>query len=426
MAGYPERPAPLRVGVLCPEAMGHIRPMCALADELERRGCRIVFFCIPDAVAILEAAGMETWVIGARHFPPGSRAKIAGRLAELQGIAARRLTFQLGCEAMEMHFEDLPAALRQSGVEAMLIDQASTAGGTVAESQALPFVTICNALPMNREPGVPPFFTGWRYREGTLARLRNRLGNGAMELAVRPAWKILQTNRRRLGLEPYAKWSDTVSALAQISQMPREFDFPRPDLPATFHHTGPFRQVQGAAEKPSGRHLIYASLGTVQNRLWSAFQAIAEACASVDAEVVLTLGDPDAALPDWSLPANVSVVPYASQLEMIAKAALVITHAGMNTVLETLSGGVPMIAIPITNDQPGVAARLVRSGAGESLPLSKLTPARLRELIERVLADESYRVHARRLQEAIRASGGVKAAADIALDALITRKPVRR
>jgi zeaxanthin glucosyltransferase len=45
-------------------------------------------------------------------------------------------------------------------------------------------------------------------------------------------------------------------------------------------------------------------------------------------------------------------------LELLKRATVCITHAGLNTVLESLAQGVPQLAIPITYDQPGVAARI--------------------------------------------------------------------
>jgi len=65
------------------------------------------------------------------------------------------------------------------------------------------------------------------------------------------------------------------------------------------------------------------------------------------------------------IPANTIVVRIAPQMELLKRAALCITHAGLNTVLEALAQGVPMVAIPIGYDQPGVAARIVHHGVGE-------------------------------------------------------------
>ncbi|MGK7940133.1 MAG: hypothetical protein AB4062_08290 [Crocosphaera sp.] len=43
-------------------------------------------------------------------------------------------------------------------------------------------------------------------------------------------------------------------------------------------------------EKLTGQPLIYASLGTIQNRLIQVFQQIAEACLGLDAQLVISLG----------------------------------------------------------------------------------------------------------------------------------------
>ena len=83
-----------------------------------------------------------------------------------------------------------------------------------------------------------------------------------------------------------------------------------------------------------------------------------------------------------------------------------------------------MVAIPITSDQPGVAARLVWTGAGESVPLSRLSASRLRAAIQQVLTEDSYKNNASRLQDAIARAGGVRRAADIVEQAISTGKPV--
>jgi MGT family glycosyltransferase len=124
------------------------------------------------------------------------------------------------------------------------------------------------------------------------------------------------------------------------------------------------------------------------------------------------------------LPGKPLVVGYAPQLELLQKATLTITHAGLNTTLESLSNGVPMVAIPITNDQPGVAARIAWTGVGEVVPLSRLSVPRLRGAVQRVLTEDSYKQNALRLQAAIRQAGGVSRAADIIEQAISTGKPV--
>jgi MGT family glycosyltransferase len=153
---------------------------------------------------------------------------------------------------------------------------------------------------------------------------------------------------------------------------------------------------------------------------------IAAACDGLDAQLVISLGDPASAGPPTDLPGCPIVVSFAPQQQIMDRAALVITHAGMNTTLGALSSGVPMIAIPITNEQPGTATRMVHTGAGEMLPVSRLTTSRLRQLITRVLGTETYRTQALRMREAIQQAGGVARAADITVQAVRTGQPVLR
>ena len=113
---------------------------------------------------------------------------------------------------------------------------------------------------------------------------------------------------------------DAHSRLAQIAQQPALFDFPRERLPNNFHYTGPWHAIESADkmefpwEKLDGRPLIYASMGTLQNRQQPIFQAIATACAGLDAQLVMSLGSHDQRL-DLKLPEAAIVVPFAPQLD---------------------------------------------------------------------------------------------------------------
>jgi UDP:flavonoid glycosyltransferase YjiC (YdhE family) len=85
----------------------------------------------------------------------------------------------------------------------------------------------------------------------------------------------------------------------------------------------------------------------------------------------------------------------------------------MNTTLEALAQGVPLVAIPITNDQPGVAARILASGTGLFLPLAQLNPQSLRGLVDEVLRTPSYRERALAMKAAITEVDGLGMAAEL-------------
>ena len=220
---------------------------------------------------------------------------------------------------------------------------------------------------------------------------------------------------------------DALSTLAQIAQLPEVLEFEMDGRPANLYYTGPFvdaRQrpsVEFPWERLDGRPLIYASLGTLQNGSEAIFRTIAEACAGLNAQLVLSLGGGLDPMLLRSLPGDPVVVSYAPQLELVKKAAAVITHAGLNTVLESLAEGVPLVALPLGNDQPGVAARVAAKGAGVVVPRRKLSVKRLRAAVRAVLEEEQYRDAARRLQTAMREVDGLQRAADIIEDALRIR-----
>ena len=114
-----------------------------------------------------------------------------------------------------------------------------------------------------------------------------------------------------------------------------------------------------------------------------------------------------------SLPANSIVVKNAPQLDLLKRSALCITHAGLNTALESLTQGVPMVAIPVSIDQPGVAARIAYTKTGAYVPLRELSASRLSTLIDDVLGNPEYRQNANKMREAIVRTNGLEKAADL-------------
>jgi MGT family glycosyltransferase len=332
-----------------------------------------------------------------------------------------------------MFFREAPQAIRQANIDLLIIDQISSSIATVADYLGLPFVTLCNAMLINREPGVPPYSTHWAYSTTPWARLRNRLGNALVDLLIRDLRQVIVEQRRDWNLPPYQSREDAYSPLAQVCQLPEAFDFPREHLPAHFHYIGRFQDPSGTEpitfdnisfpfERLTGQPLIYASLGTLQNQRPEIFECIAKSCLSLDVQLVISLGNPKAQ--PINLPGNPIVVPFAPHQKLIERSKVVVTHAGMNTVLTALGCGVPLVAIPITNEQPGIASRLARTKAGKMLQLSKLNEITLRTAISEVLSDSSYRIKAQQLQKTIQASGGVDRVADIIEMAAQTRQPV--
>jgi MGT family glycosyltransferase len=402
----------LHFGIVSPPVPGHINPFGALGRELIERGHRVTLFHMQDLESSVRAEGLDFVPIGEREYPKGSLPESLAILGKLKGLSALKFTIRAVAKTTEMMLREGPEAIRASQVSMLLVDQTEAAGGTIAERLGIPFITVCNALALNREPDVPPPFTSWRYRTEWWARARNALGYSASDRLTRPISEVVAGYRRNWRLAAHRSPDDSFSRLAQISQQPASFDFPRQQLPSCFHYVGPLRKASGRQvpfpwERLDGRPLIYASLGTLQNSRIAIFRCFAEACSPLDVQLVITHGGGLDAKEASSLPADTIVVSYAPQLELLSRARLTLTHAGLNTVLDSLTYGVPLVAIPITYEQPAIAARILYSGVGETISLARLNPGRLRNVIAQVLSPESpYHANAHRASESIRTTGG--------------------
>jgi UDP:flavonoid glycosyltransferase YjiC (YdhE family) len=398
----------------------HLHAATSLARKVRERGHDVFFVGVPDTEPAVRAAGLEFHAVAAREFPPGSFRERDARLAKLDGLAGFRFSLDSMCRAFDAVANDAPDVLRRAGAEAAVVDQLASGYTAAALRLGLPIIHFAISVHGNPWASTPPAVFGWEYRGGWLGRLRNRVGHGLVRALIRPfrARVIDYYKRHDLPLDLDGP-SFGCSTLAQISQMPAALDFPNPELPPWFHHAAPFDDGHGRSDvsfpwdKLDGRPLIYASMGTLQNGVERVFRTIAQACAGLDGQLVLSAGGSATLSRLGTLPGNGLAVGYAPQLELLRRAALCICHAGTHTVYESLAAGVPMVAIPVTNDQPGTAARVAYTRTGVVVPFRKLDTARLRRAVREVLEDARYRENARRLQASMQASNGFERAVDI-------------
>jgi hypothetical protein len=116
-----------------------------------------------------------------------------------------------------MVLRDAPAAIRDEGVNALMVDQIEPAGGTVAEHLGLPYVNVAAALPVNLDASDPHVTFPWSHRMGLWARLRNWMGNNASELSFSRLVGTINEQRRAWGLPPTNGFNGLSSALTQVA-----------------------------------------------------------------------------------------------------------------------------------------------------------------------------------------------------------------
>ncbi len=155
-------------------------------------------------------------------------------------------------------------------------------------------------------------------------------------------------------------------------------------------------------------------MGTILNGRVDVFRTIVAALTKhKELQLVLSVGDQIDPEQIGPVPSNAIIVKRAPQLELLKQSSVCITHAGLNTVLESLAQGVPQVAIPVTYDQPGVAARIADKQTGVVTSLDKLTVDHLSALLNEVLNNSTYRDNSRKLQKAIVEANGLPVAADL-------------
>lgn len=157
---------------------------------------------------------------------------------------------------------------------------------------------------------------------------------------------------------------------------------------------------------------IYISLGTVFNEALDFYKLCMKAFENSDHTIVMSIGNKTKISDLGNIPKNFIVKNYVPQTKLLAYAKLFITHGGMNSTHEGLYNGIPLIVIPQSADQPVIAKQVENLGAGIKLSMKELTEEQLRESVEIVLNNPSFKEAALNLKESFRKAGGYKQAVD--------------
>jgi MGT family glycosyltransferase len=112
--------------------------------------------------------------------------------------------------------------------------------------------------------------------------------------------------------------------------------------------------------------LVYASFGSQVYHQPALFRRILDAVAGRRVQLVASASD--LATSRWpGIPANVLLRPYVPQLQLLPRVSAVITHGGANSVMEAIAWRVPLLVMPLCNDQFHQAHFVERAGIGRTL-----------------------------------------------------------
>jgi zeaxanthin glucosyltransferase len=406
----------MKFGFICPNVPGHLNPMTALARQLQARNHEVVFLYSSGAADLPSIPGPEEDPLK-ENLP---------EVSKLQGPDAVKFSLRMLMTQTETILKSLPAMVESNGIDALVLDTVQFYAELGAIQLGMPYIQVAAAVHLDFSGYTPLCLYGWPHQTTPVALARNREGVTNFVTLLESVNEGVKAHAESAGLK--IDWEDpssTLSPLASISQLPKAFDFESSHWPSQFHHTGPFHDGKGRGhidfpwERITGEPLIYASMGTILNGQIDVFRTIVAALAKhKDLQLVLSVGDQVDPARIGPVPNNAIIVKKAPQLEVLKQASVCITHAGLNTVLESLAQGVPQVAIPVAYDQPGVAARIADKQTGVVTSLDKLTADHLSTLLSEVLSNAIYRDNAGKLQKAIVEANGLSVAADLIEESL--------
>jgi len=214
---------------------------------------------------------------------------------------------------------------------------------------------------------------------------------------------------------------------------PPSYQFPNVQLPPTFHLLRPsIFDRSGPEDLPTWvyrlprRPTVHATVGTTFTFATDVLEDIIRSLADDPLNLIITTGYNKNLRHLGQLPSNVHIEAYIPHTLLLPHCDVVITHGGAATTISSLFFGLPLVVIPLSNDQPfhamrcaalGVGCVIKRSGHFEPYLFdccySGLSPKSIRDAVKEVLYNPSYRQSALQLREEMMALPGIETGVQI-------------
>jgi MGT family glycosyltransferase len=173
---------------------------------------------------------------------------------------------------------------------------------------------------------------------------------------------------------------------------------------------GEREQVQSWSSPHPEMPLLFVSLGSIFTDRPDFYRTCVEAFGDGHFQVAMTIGDVDPA-DVGPVPPTVQVASWFPQLAVLRQARAFVTHAGMNSTMEALYYGIPMLALPQMPEQAVNADRVAALGLGRKLDPQTITAEALRSAVDQVTVSPVIQANLHRMQAEVRHAGGAEAGA---------------
>ena len=401
-------------------AYGHVYPTLAVAHELVRRGEKVIYYLTEDFRASIEATGAT---FRGYQSQMGKLKPPTNSILSQGNKAPNALPFMMVDESANV-LPQVLESIRAEQPDYILYDMMCMWGKIVARALHIPAILFRPSYAANERFNMSTMNPGANNGIGSMAQ------NAAGSQQATPGFLAIfgQINGK---LAQLCRTYDVAPFSAQemflgtepltIVFIPKEFQPGCETFDERFVFVGPSLQDRQdnhdfPLDKLVGKAILYISLGTVFNNQAEFYTMCFAAFKDEPWLVVLSRGknvDPASLGP---IPDNFLVLPHVPQLEVLQYTSIFITHGGMNSTMESLYYGVPMVAVPQMPEQQMTAHHIQERGLGIALDKNTVTAEQLRITVKQVMADPAYRIRAQAMQHYTRAAGGYKRAADAIMD----------
>ena len=376
-------------------AHGHVNPTLPLVAELTRRGHRVSYLTGDQWRGPVEAAGAEFV-----HVPDGI--PTGGPPPNMNGgvETARSMLERFLSGARESVPETL-RVLREDPPDAVFYDMLTWSARAVAERIGVPAVQLCPSFASNEQFSLfSRFMPHVDLQDPALDGVREEYAEFGRWLGV--------------PLEATGFFHPAPQDLNLVF-LPEQFQLHRETFDDRFVFLGPSlgqRQEFEAWQPPaSGDPVLFVSLGTGPlNDNPEFFRTAAEALGGSRWHVAMAVGDRVDPADLGEVPENFEVRQYFPQPTVLRHATAFLSHAGMNSTMESLYHEVPMITVPQMPEQEANADRVEELGLGRRL--RELTAEKLRALVDEVGADQGIRANLAEVGPVVRGGRGAERGAD--------------
>jgi MGT family glycosyltransferase len=385
-------------------AHGHVNPTLAVVQELVQRGQQVVYYLTEEFRVAVEATGatFRPYQSAMGKMQPPARPMMGKG-----GIGPGMMPLMMAQESHHV-LPQVLESIRREQPDYLLYDSMCLWGYVAAQVLRIPAILLRPSYAANEH------FHLFTAREAVSQRFPAEL----LE-RIQTSYADLCTTYQ-LPLFDMRQFFTHAEAL-NIVFLSRAFQPAGETFDEHFVFVGPSllpRQDATAFpfERLGNQPVLYISLGTVFNNRPDFFQLCFQAFGEQPWQVVLSYGKQIDTADLGLVPANFLLSSYVPQLEMLQRTSVFVTHGGMNSTMESLYYGVPMVVLPQMMEQEMTARRIEELGLGVALDQENLTAEQLRESVTRIQQNPMITQHVQAMQQTVHAAGGYQRAADAILN----------